>query len=88
MAAWWKLENGASVAWLGLFVPGFLCYLHFLMLHLNQYPEVEGSEILANVPKKLEEIIPPGAKVRQGGQWKPRLRRGVGGTRIKKMISR
>lgn len=65
MTAWWKPEKGASVAWLGLFVPGLICYLHFLMLHLNQYPEVEGSEIHAKIPAKLDEIIPPGAKVSQ-----------------------
>eukprot|EP00752_Nemacystus_decipiens_P007272 g6509.t1 len=78
MTAWWKPEKGGSVAWLGLFLPGLLCYLHFLMLHLNQYPEAEGSEIHANVPAKLDEIIPPGAKVEivadgfdftEGPQW-------------------
>lgn len=65
MTPWWKPEKGASVAWLGIFLPGLLCFLHFLMLHLNQYPEVEGSEIRANVQGELDKIIPPGATVSQ-----------------------
>lgn len=70
-AAWWKPEKEkvASVAWLGLFLPGLLCYLHFLLQYLNQYPEVEGSEISASVPRgRLDEIIPPGAKVGRPGR--------------------
>lgn len=55
-----------SVAWLGLFLPGFMCYVHFLLQHLNQYQEVEGSTISVNTAQRLSQIIPRGAKVSFG----------------------
>ncbi|CAM9116579.1 unnamed protein product, partial [Hapterophycus canaliculatus] len=63
MTAWWKPEKPASVAWIGLFLPGLMCYLHFLLQYLNRYPEVDGSTIMRLIPEKLDEIIPLGAKV-------------------------
>ncbi|CAM9852338.1 unnamed protein product [Pylaiella littoralis] len=78
MAAWWRPEKAASVAWLGLFLPGLVCYVHFLLQHLNQYHEVEGSAIHVKMKGKLDQIIPRGAKVEmvadgfgftEGTQW-------------------
>lgn len=63
MNAWWKPDKPASVAWIGLFLPGLMCYLHFLLQYLNRYPEVDGSTIMRLIPGKLDEIIPLGAKV-------------------------
>lgn len=60
---WWKPNSYASIAWLGLFLPALACYLHFLSVHLNTYPEVQGSSI-ERYGLALNEIIPAGAKVR------------------------
>lgn len=59
---WWKPDSYASVAWLGLFLPALACYLHFLSVHLNTYPEVAESSI-ERLSDALNEIIPVGAKV-------------------------
>ncbi|CAM9164413.1 unnamed protein product [Ectocarpus sp. 6 AP-2014] len=78
MTSRWKPENAASIAWIGLFLPGLCCYLHFLLQHLNQYPEVAGSSIKRLVPEQLDDIIPRGATVEvvadgfgftEGTQW-------------------
>lgn len=60
---WWGNEKTKSMAWLGLFLPGLSCYAYFLSLHLNQYPEVEGSQV-ERFSFKLDKIIPVDAKVR------------------------
>lgn len=60
---WWKPDKFASVTWLGLVVPGFLCFLHFLSTHLNQYAEVKGSKI-ERYDQRLDDIIPKEAEVR------------------------
>ena len=63
MNAWWRLAKNPSITWLTLFVPGLLCYLHFLSLYLNEYPEVQNSSIERLVGAKLDDIIPRDAKV-------------------------
>lgn len=60
-----------AVAWLGLFLPGLAFYLHFLLQHLNQYHEVEGSTISVKIPQKLDQIIPRGATVSFGQARRP-----------------
>lgn len=71
MVAWWRPEKAAGVAWLGLFLPGLACYLHFLLQHLNQYHEVEGGTISVKIPQKLDQIIPHGATVSFGNARQP-----------------
>lgn len=63
-----KSSDLASVAWLGLFLPGLMCYVYFLSQHLNQYDEVPNS-FVERFSSKLDEIIPPGAKVRWNAQF-------------------
>lgn len=65
--AWWKPDKFASVTWLGLFMPGLVCFLHFLSMHLNQYAEVKGSKI-ERYSQKLDDIIPKDAKVRTSAE--------------------
>lgn len=66
MDAWWRLAKNPSTAWLALFVPGLLCYLHYLSVYLNEYPVVENSSIERLVGGKLDDIIPRDAKVSSG----------------------
>lgn len=51
---------------MGLFLPALALYVHFLSLHLNQYPEVEGSSI-ERLSSKIDDIVPVDAKV--SGDW-------------------
>ncbi|CAM9264933.1 unnamed protein product [Laminaria digitata] len=78
MDAWLRRAKNPSTTWLALFVPGLLCYLHFLSVYLNEYPEVQDSSIERLVSGKLDDIIPRDAKVEvvangfaftEGPQW-------------------
>lgn len=60
--SWWMEERVLSLAWLVLFLPALACYTYFLSMHLNQYPEVEGS-LVERLNPSLGQIIPVGAKV-------------------------